>query len=153
NNMGTGSLQIGVSGNTISYSGAGVATFTGGTDGTALVITFNAAASHDAIEAVMDNVNVYLSGSVPSPADRTVEFQFNDGGGTANGGADTATAHVTVDVSAPPQVHISAPETVAVGIETLVNTTTLGQQGLSSAAVLGNGSYVVAWMGSDGVYF
>ncbi len=145
NSIGTGLGEIAVSGNTISYEGTDVATFTGGTNGTPLVVTFNADACHCAIQTVMDNVNFQVTGSTPDTSQRTIAFELVDGGGTANGGADTASANVTVDISSEPTATIIAPDGVADGTEVLVNTTTADHQRSASAASLADGGYVVAW--------
>src|SRR5439155_9688155 len=51
-NQGTGLGKIGVSGSTVTYSGAPIGTFTGGTGGAQLAIAFNAAATPTAATAL-----------------------------------------------------------------------------------------------------
>src|SRR5262249_34317984 len=54
-NQGTGAGQIGVSGNTISFAGNTIGTFSGGTNGTDLVVTFTSnAATPAAAQALLD---------------------------------------------------------------------------------------------------
>jgi hypothetical protein len=90
-NQGTGSGQIGLSGSNVTYGGTTIGTFSGGTSGSNLVISFNASATPVAVTALLDNIQ-FRSG--PSTAqDRTVTFAVNDGdGGT---GSATATIHFT----------------------------------------------------------
>ncbi len=58
--QGVGVGQIGVSGNSISYGGIVIGSFTGGGVGETLVVSFNAAAHAAAIEAVIENLT-YMS--------------------------------------------------------------------------------------------
>ena len=51
-NQGTGSGQIGVSGSDVQYEGTTIGTFTGGSSGNNLVITFNSSATPTAAKAI-----------------------------------------------------------------------------------------------------
>ncbi|HLQ47111.1 MAG TPA: hypothetical protein VK137_20375, partial [Planctomycetaceae bacterium] len=78
-NEGTGLGQIGVSGSNITYSGLPLGTFTGGTGGSDLVVTFNAI-SLVAIGDVLQNITYQNTDAVsPTTGTRTVEFTINDG--------------------------------------------------------------------------
>jgi hypothetical protein len=80
-NTGTGSGQIGVSGNSVSYEGTVIATFAGGNGTTPLVVTFNEAATPVAAEALLRSVTFRSVSSEPSLALRGVGVSFarNDG--------------------------------------------------------------------------
>jgi hypothetical protein len=80
-NVGNAAGQIGVSGNTVSYGGTPIATFSGGTGTTALVVTFNSSATPTAAEALMRAITFRNVNSSPSLASRTVAFAFVDGDG------------------------------------------------------------------------
>jgi hypothetical protein len=85
-NQGTGAGQIGVSGSTVTYQGATIGTFVGGTKGVMLVVTFNsAAATPAAVQALMRAITFSIPGDAPFTPTRTVRFTLTDGdGGTAN---------------------------------------------------------------------
>ena len=101
--QGTGIGQIGVSGNTVSYEGTNIGTFTGGGDGSSpLVVTFNANANANvpAVQAVMQNTTYENVSGNPSVVPRTVRFVITDGdGGTSN--VATETINVTPTNTAP----------------------------------------------------
>ena len=102
---GSGSTRIVVSGNSLRYGGNGqsseIGTITGGTNGLPLVITFNSNnATPAAIERVIESIAFANSSDNPSTSPRTVSFTLVDGDGTALGGADTAVATSTVNVTA-----------------------------------------------------
>jgi hypothetical protein len=105
-NQGTGSGQVGVSGNAITYGGTQVATFTGGTGTTPLVITFNTSSSIAAVQAVARNLTYEDVSDNPLTAVRTVRLVMTDGdGGTSN----TATKSVSVTpTDDPPAITLSA---------------------------------------------
>ncbi|RUT96036.1 adhesin, partial [Mesorhizobium sp. USDA-HM6] len=108
-NQGTGAGQIGVSGSNVTYGGTIIGTFTGGTGGTNLVITFNASATPVAVQALADHI-LYSNATSPTIA-KTVTYTLVDGDGTANGGTDTSSATATINVTGsdvtPPSVSIS----------------------------------------------
>ncbi|RWB71506.1 MAG: adhesin [Mesorhizobium sp.] len=108
-NQGTGAGQIGVSGSSVTYGGTTIGTFTGGTNGSNLVITFNANATQAAAAALADHI-LYSNATSPN-ATKTVTYTLVDGDGTANGGTDTGSATATINVtgsdSTPPSVSIS----------------------------------------------
>jgi hypothetical protein len=100
NDMGSGPGLLGVSGTDITYDGVVVGSFTGGTNGDPLVITFNADACHCAVQLAMDNIAYATTSDTPSTDQRTVSFTLVDGGGIATGGFDTTSVDVQLDVTA-----------------------------------------------------
>jgi hypothetical protein len=106
--QGSAAGEIGVAGNTVSYGGAAIGTFTGGDGTTPLVITFNtAAATPAAVEALVRNVTYRNVSEQPTTTPRTVTFVVSDGdGGTS------AAANAAVNVSAvndPPILTFPSP--------------------------------------------
>ena len=89
--------QIGVSGSNITYGGAVIGTFSGGSNGSNLVITFNSAATPDAAQALLRDIQYSNTSDNPSTAPRTVTFTLMDGDGTDQSGHDTGTATATVN--------------------------------------------------------
>jgi hypothetical protein len=102
-NQGTASGQIGVSGNTITFGGTQIATFSGGT-GNPLVITFNASATPTAVQALTRRIAYSTSSSSVTLGSRSVQFVLTDG----DGGTDTTrTKSLTVAANAAPTVTLS----------------------------------------------
>ncbi len=99
-NVGTGAGQIGVSGADISYSNTVIGTLTGGSNGSALVITLNGNASPAAVQELARNVSFSNNSGAPSTLTRSIGFTLVDGDGNANTGSDTATATATLTVTA-----------------------------------------------------
>ncbi|UCH49647.1 MAG: DUF4347 domain-containing protein, partial [Betaproteobacteria bacterium] len=98
--VGTGAGQVGVSGNTVSYGGTNIGTFTGDGGTSPLVVTFNTSADVAAVEAVMRNITYENVSDDPSTITRIVRFGLTDGdGGTSN--LDTTTINVTAVNDAP----------------------------------------------------
>ncbi len=76
--QGVGPGEIGVSGNAVSYGGALVGFFTGGTSGTSpLLIILSAAANAEAVEALARNVTFSDLASPPFTQPRTVRFTLS----------------------------------------------------------------------------
>ncbi|SFJ71137.1 glycoside hydrolase family 44 protein [Planctomicrobium piriforme] len=94
-NVGTGAGQIGVTGNTITYGGTPIATFSGGTNKVGLTIVFNGSSSAAAAQALLRNLTFSSSSENPSTAARTVRVILTDG----NGGASSSVTK-TINVSA-----------------------------------------------------
>ena len=102
-NQGTGSGEIGVSGNNVTFGGVIIGTFIGGTNGSDLVISLNGNSTAAAVQALTDHI-LYLNASdAPSTLPRTVTFTVNDGDGGTSTGSATATVNVTA-VNDPPAV-------------------------------------------------
>jgi len=100
NNEGTGAGEIGISGSTITFGGDTIGTFSGGTNGAALAVTFTTDdATPAAVQALLQNL-LYQNLSNDPAASRTLSMVLVDGDGTANGGMDTSAAElVTINVT------------------------------------------------------
>ncbi|PWJ86108.1 VCBS repeat-containing protein [Mesorhizobium loti] len=96
-NQAPGAGQITVSGNNVSYGGTLIGTFSGGTNGSNLVVTFNANATAAAAQALADHI-LYANATSGTIA-KTVTYTLVDGDGTANGGTDTGSATATINVT------------------------------------------------------
>lgn len=83
-NQGTGTNQIGVNGNAITFAGAPLATFTGGTGGTALTITLGASADATKVRILMRNLLFQATGDAPTGGDRTLSITLSDGDNATN---------------------------------------------------------------------
>ena len=91
-NQGSGSGQIGVSGSDVSFAGTVIGTFTGGANGSDLVVTFDADATPAAVQALIRNITYWNVSEDPSPLPRSVSFTVTDGGG----GSDAESAVINV---------------------------------------------------------
>jgi subtilisin-like proprotein convertase family protein len=80
-NQGSGSGEIGLVGNRVTYSGSVIGTYTGGVGTTPLLVSFNSNATQDAVQSLMQNVAVQIQGDNPIAGGRQVEFTVNDGDG------------------------------------------------------------------------
>jgi Domain of unknown function DUF11/Putative Ig domain/Cadherin-like/RTX calcium-binding nonapeptide repeat (4 copies) len=107
-NQGTGFGQIGVSGANVTYSGTTIGTFTGGSGGASLVVTFNSSATAAAVSTLMNEVNFETNSS--STATRTVQFTFTPS--TGNGSAVSDSESVNVQQDTPT---INAGGTITLG--------------------------------------
>ncbi|HEY8505690.1 MAG TPA: VCBS repeat-containing protein, partial [Gemmataceae bacterium] len=96
-NEGTGAGQIGVSNTSITFGGVAIGTFAGGTGGTLLVITFNASATPEAVQALLRNITFDTTALAASTAPRTVRAVL-----TAAGGIASNAAQKTVNVTPAP---------------------------------------------------
>ncbi|MFT0868268.1 Ig-like domain-containing protein [Pseudomonas sp. CAM1A] len=108
--QGNGAGQVGVSGNTVSYGGVAIGTYTGGTGGANLVLTFNGNASAAAVQAVVRNLTYDNSNAANSigQATRTLSVTVNDGdGGTSSAASVSVAIHETV----PPTATITLSDT------------------------------------------
>ena len=95
-NQGTGAGQIGVSGSNVSFGGATIGTFAGGTGTSDLVVTLNANATPAAVQALVRALTYSNTNSVgPNVNARTVSVTVNDGDGDTS-----AVSDVTVNVAA-----------------------------------------------------
>jgi len=86
-NQGTGAGQIGVAGGNVTFGGSVIGSFTGGAGGT-LAVTFNADATAEGIEALVENLTYANSSNTPT-ASRSLELKITDAAGFA------ATAPIT----------------------------------------------------------
>ena len=92
-NDGAGAGQIGVSGNSVSYSGTAIGNFAGGIGTTQLVVTFNAAGLPEAAQALLRCLTYGSVSTSPTASVRTVTVTLahTDGG--------TSSASKTVQIS------------------------------------------------------
>ena len=81
-NEGTAAGQIAVTGSDIRFGNVIVASFTGGTAGTQLVVTFNASATTAAIDALIQNLTYANSSNTPT-ATRDLVVTIHDAAGAA----------------------------------------------------------------------
>ncbi|MEQ1848790.1 MAG: hypothetical protein ABL983_24830, partial [Nitrospira sp.] len=89
-NQGTGAGQIGVSGSNVTYGGVTIGTFTGGSSGSNLVITFNASATPTAVTALVKNIAYENTDTaMPTAGARTVRYVLTDGDGGTSANYDT----------------------------------------------------------------
>ena len=95
--QGSGSGQIGVTKNTVTYEGVTIGTFSGGHGTDPLVFSLNASADAISTRALMRNITFHSVSDNPGMTTRAVEFTLTDGdGGTSN----TILAFVNVSVNA-----------------------------------------------------
>ena len=80
-NQGVAAGQIGVSGSNITYGGVNIGTFTGGSTATPMVVTFNAAATPTATQALVRNLTYANTDVVPNYARRYVRLTLTDNTG------------------------------------------------------------------------
>ena len=93
-NQGTGAGQIGVSGSNVTYGGTTIGTFTGGSGGSNLVVTFNANSTPAAAAVLAQNITYQNTDTgAPTAGTRTVRFVLTDGDGGTSANYDT---YVTV---------------------------------------------------------
>ncbi|HQL79491.1 MAG TPA: DNRLRE domain-containing protein [Verrucomicrobiota bacterium] len=83
-NQGTDWQQIGVSGDTVTYSGVPIGTYSGGVGTTPLVVLFNASANPEAAQALAQNITYYNVTNAPLQDPRTVVFELADGDGATS---------------------------------------------------------------------
>ncbi|APZ96389.1 right-handed parallel beta-helix repeat-containing protein [Fuerstiella marisgermanici] len=84
-NEGTGAGQIGISGNDVTFEGIVIGTFAGGFGAAPLVISFGAASTPAAAEAVLQNVTFENVSETPSTSPREVTAVLTDGDGGVSG--------------------------------------------------------------------
>ena len=121
-NQGTGADQIGVSGANVTYQGVTIGTFTGGSSGSALIISLNSNATPTAVTALVKNITYENTDtSAPTTGARTVRYVLTDGDGGTSANYDT-TVTVSAVNDAPTDLALSA-NTVA---ENAANGTVVG---------------------------
>ncbi|MDB5674644.1 MAG: hypothetical protein JWM65_1626, partial [Sphingomonas bacterium] len=98
-NYGTIPDHVAINGNVLSYNGIPFATFTGGTNGTDLVVTLTAGASVAAVQALIQQVDYDNTDSAPQTTDRHVGVTLTDGDG---GTSLLATTTIHIVPSTPP---------------------------------------------------
>ena len=80
--QGTNAGEIGISGANVSFGGTQIGTFGGGTGVAPLVISFNANATPNAVQALVRRLTYRNIAENSSGAQRVVRLALNDGGGT-----------------------------------------------------------------------
>ena len=93
-NQGTGAGQISVSGNEVKYENVTIGTFSGGTNGTNLVVDFNSSATPAAAQALVRAITYHSTSQNPGTGSRTVNFAVSDG----DGGTSQANAAVNITI-------------------------------------------------------
>ena len=85
-NQGSGAGQVGLSGSAVLYGGVQVGTLVGGTGITNMVISLNAQATPEAVQAILRNLTYNNTNTTdPSTSNRSIQVSVNDGdGGTSN---------------------------------------------------------------------
>nr|WP_315182272.1 PKD domain-containing protein [uncultured Albidiferax sp.] len=137
--QGSGAHQVGVAGNVVSYGGTAIGTISNnGANGGKLTVQFNASATADAVEHVIENLT--YANTVSNPiASRTISIRVTDG----DGGASVPR---NVEIVVIPEIDGA----VRFGLEKVVNTTITGAQQEPSIAHLSDGGYVVVWQDENG---
>jgi hypothetical protein len=88
-NQGAGSGQIGLSGANVTYEGVVIGSWSGGSNGAALVIALNANATNAAVSALSRNISYQNTNTTtPSTTPRVVRFTVTNAGGQASTPAD-----------------------------------------------------------------
>lgn len=85
-NEGNGAGQVGLSGSAVLYGGVQVGTLAGGTGSTNMVISLNALATPEAVQAILRNLTYNNTNTAdPLTVNRGIQISVNDGdGGTSN---------------------------------------------------------------------
>lgn len=105
--QGAGANQIAISGASVMYNGLVVGTFTGGSNGNPLVITFTANANATTVTALVHNLAYRNSNTVePSTASRSVSISMDDGAGGSS--AVSVVALTVQSVNDVPVVNVTA---------------------------------------------
>ncbi|MCG8293415.1 Ig-like domain-containing protein [Pseudomonas entomophila] len=149
--QGNGAGQIGVVGGTVSYGGVAIGTYTGGTGGANLVLTFNGNATVAAVQAVVRNLTYDNSNATNSigQATRTLSVTVNDGdGGTSSAASVSVAIHETV----PPTATITLSDTALKVGETSTVTITFSEvvSGFTNADLTVANGTLSAVASSDG---
>lgn len=100
-NQGNGAGQVGVAGATVSVGGAAVGTLAGGAGVAPLVVSFSAAATPAAAQAVLRNLTFRSTDDVTGTLPRTVSVTISDGDG---GSSAPATKTVNIVLNLDPVV-------------------------------------------------
>jgi len=105
-----------VGGSSISVNGKNVGSFSGGTGGSPLVITWNPQAAPADAQAVLRQISYHNISDDPSTIPRTIDFVLTDGdGGTSN------TAQQTVNVSSVNDAPVATADGFAVNEGSITN--------------------------------
>ena len=106
-------------GSTVRVNGTNIASVSGGTNGTDLVITFsNNNSTPAAVQILLEHIGYASTSGSPSTLARQLAFTLNDGDGTANGGQNIGSATATItfpSTNAPPVLTGDRAATVSEG--------------------------------------
>jgi hypothetical protein len=128
--QGTGAGQIGVSGTDVTFAGTTIGTFTGGSGGADLVVTFNANADAAAVQALVRDIEYdNTGGDNPTDGDRTISWTLVDGDGTANSGNDTLTLTTTVNVKPVDDAPVAHDDDVSTNENAILSASVLTDNG------------------------
>jgi VCBS repeat-containing protein len=123
-NQGMSADQIGIKGSSVYYGGTKIGSWSGGSNGTNLTITFTSTNVNSTVAMALIQSIAYSSTSNAPDLSKTVSFSLTDGDGVANGGADTAIATATIDFTeinnAPVAVADKVITNAGIGSEFLV---------------------------------
>ena len=159
-NQGAGAGQIGVSGSSVTYEGAVIGSFAGGTNGsTPLVVSLNANSSPAAAQALLRNITYQNVSESPSTASRTVRFVLTDeNAGTSNTATQTinVTAVNDVPVNQAPDAQVTAVDapvifSAANGNTVSVSDVDAGSSSVAVSLVANNGT--LSLNGTTGLTF
>ncbi|MBP7111441.1 MAG: DUF4347 domain-containing protein, partial [Nitrosomonas sp.] len=129
-NQGTGVGQIGVSSSTVTYESVSIGTFTGGSNGSNLVITFNNSATPTAITALVKHITYENTDTnAPTTGARTVRYVLTDGDGGTSANYDTTVTVIAAN---------DAPVNTVPGAQMVTENMVLAIGGISIADVDGN---------------
>jgi hypothetical protein len=131
--VGTGPNQISVAGANVLFEGVVFGTLSGGANGSNLSVVFNANATVDAVEELIQQLN-YANTSQSPAASRVVGLRISDG----DGGSSPGTAKII-------QITPEADGESALYGESTVNSFVAGEQRIPAVAKLADGGYVVVW--------
>jgi hypothetical protein len=137
NNQGTGAGQIGVSGTDVTYGGVVIGTYTGGTAGAPLVVTFDADATVEAVDALQQNITFSIVGDSAITLPRTFQTVITD---AAAGNASTP-AIATIDVQeavpvvTPSRTSITVKNSSAQAVDPGITITTAGTETINGAVL------------------
>ncbi|WP_313409447.1 DUF4347 domain-containing protein [Stutzerimonas kunmingensis] len=103
--QGTDAGQISVAGNSVSYAGVAIGTFTGGTGTQDLLVTFNDKATPEAVSALIKAVQFSNDQESPAAASRTISFTLDDG--ATDGLAAPVSVNVNILTGVTPSISIA----------------------------------------------
>ncbi|MCP3998509.1 MAG: hypothetical protein GY722_26090, partial [bacterium] len=140
-NQGYGTGEISVAGYGVAYEGTLIGSFTGGTGGSDLVITFNANADSAAVQALIENITYEnIDNDNLTTGARTVRFVLSDGDGATSSDYDT-----TVTVTA-----VNDAPTFSIGSGILTTAVGSGDDVARSVVVQPDGKILVAGYSDNG---
>ncbi|UYQ95576.1 gliding motility-associated C-terminal domain-containing protein [Chitinophaga horti] len=98
---------ITVTGNIVRFNGTAIGTFTGGTNGAALVVSLNANATPATVAALIRSIGFSHTGDTPAATARSISLQLNDGDGGSS--AIVLVSLTVIPNNDAPQLSTSTP--------------------------------------------